>query len=57
MSFYSNCGNELENDDRYCGQCGQVVIHESNLERVDQEKLILCPGCGADIPKEVLPWV
>jgi len=52
MFFCKNCGNKLEDIDKFCSQCGKAVIDtiktDDNRERkISYEgKIHKCPSCG-----------
>lgn len=48
MSFCSNCGNPLDDNDKYCPQCGAPVVYQKNTQRKSyfDGELHKCPQCG-----------
>jgi len=50
--FCSNCGEELDDDDKFCDSCGKEVKKKKNTYKSDKQdsdkvKTKKCPNCGA----------
>lgn len=61
MPFCMNCGQNLPDGAKFCGQCGTPLGHiqksePGNINRTESEKIIFetmlkCPNCGSSIGK------
>ena len=50
MPFCSNCGNELNEKDKFCAKCGKAVENNNNItarSQVFEGNIHKCPNCGA----------
>ena len=51
--FCSNCGEELDEDDKFCDSCGTAVKKKNKSKKEKEEdnkvKTKKCPNCGASI--------
>lgn len=51
MKYCINCGNEMDNDAKFCQNCGTAAYKSSNIDEMNREtmyegKIHKCPNCG-----------
>lgn len=50
-SFCTNCGNPLEDDEKFCVKCGNKK-EEISLQNDSDEQSNFCTSCGTKLPKD-----
>ena len=47
------CGKKIKNDSKFCKFCGKEIVSQTDdkLNQDEENSLIKCPNCGADVPE------
>ena len=50
MSYCTNCGNEITDNEKFCSNCGNAINNDDNAtnerQKVYEGKIHKCPNCG-----------